>query len=46
MSIAVQVIGYFFYHLEMYSLMAWSATGIMGIGALVESQYDLSFLLA
>ena len=28
----------------MYCLIAVSATGIMGIGALVDSQYDLSFL--
>lgn len=33
-------------YLEMYSLMLCSSTGIMGIGALVLSQYDLSFLLA
>ena len=30
----------------MYSLMAKLATGIIGMGAFVESQYDLSFLLA
>ena len=31
-------------HLEMYGLIAVSATGIMGIAALVDNQYDLSFL--
>jgi hypothetical protein len=33
-------------HLEMKGLMESSLTGIIGIGWLVESQYDLSFRLA
>ena len=33
-------------NLDMNSGIARSATGIMGMGSLVESQYDLSFRLA
>ena len=34
------------YYLEINSAMACSATGIIGMGSLVDSQKDLSFLLA